>query len=222
MLSQPPDAASSRKPHSARQPKLARKCEASPKPSTVSLRSSTYIASHGNAIREACQQVCHPRGAPLAKHVVLALLSDDGPYVEAVVTSGVDPISLRLSATGSRSGVLSQLLERRAVRRRDVNGIDAGRSTCIRAVFVPSVPVRRRPGLWIGSASAQVGRRRYRTDERMAVLLPARRAWPGTHAMSRDSSMGRRRASSRGRMVRAGCRAHNARRPSTRDVWSGR
>ena len=52
--------------------------------------------------REVLQQVCtSAREVTLAKHAVLALMSDDGTRVEAVVTSGVDSSRLTAVARGS-------------------------------------------------------------------------------------------------------------------------
>ena len=124
------------------------------------------------------QQVCtSARELTLAKHVVLALLSDDGTRMEAVVTSGVDPSRPATVSDGiPRADLLSQMLERRVpVRRRDVNGvIDA--SAAARApegssyLGVPIATASRVYG-WL-SLTHKLGADDFtETDERMAVAL---------------------------------------------------
>jgi PAS domain S-box-containing protein len=125
------------------------------------------------------QQVCtSARDVTLAKHAVIALLSDDGARVGAVLTSGIDPSRRTDGIPGMPSAdVLSQMLEQRMpVRRRDVNdGVD-GPHSVTRAREGSSylgVPIATASGVygWL-SLTDKLGADDFtETDERMVVAL---------------------------------------------------
>jgi two-component system, cell cycle sensor histidine kinase and response regulator CckA len=135
--------------------------------------------SHERDPRGVLQQVCtSARDVTLAKHAVLALLSDDGTRLEAVLTSGVDPSRLTDVTVGIPSAdVLSQMLERRVpVRRRDVNGAtdaqDPARAAPEESSYL-GVPIATASGMygWL-SLTHKLGADDFtETDERMAVAL---------------------------------------------------
>ena len=133
--------------------------------------------------RGVLQQVCtSARELTLAKHVVLAILSDDGTRVETVVTSGVDPSRPAAVSDGiPRADLLWQLLERRMpVRRRDVNGVTdaAVAARASEGASYLGVPIATASGVygWL-SLTHKLGADDFtETDERMAVALAAQAA----------------------------------------------
>jgi PAS domain S-box-containing protein len=129
--------------------------------------------------RGVLQQLCtSAREVTLAKHVVLALLADDGTRVEAVVTSGVGPSRLAAVSEGIPSAdALSHMLEQRVpVRKRDVNSV-----TDAPDLATPALDGSSYLGVPIATASAVYGWLSLihklgaddftETDERMAVAL---------------------------------------------------
>jgi PAS domain S-box-containing protein len=135
--------------------------------------------SHERDPREVLQQVCSAaREITLAKHAVLAALSDDRTRLEAVLTSGVDPSRLAAVTLGIPSAdVLSQRLARRAtVRGRRVNGATESSDPATHAPEGSSylgVPIATASGGygWL-SLTHKLGADDFtETDERMAVAL---------------------------------------------------
>jgi PAS domain S-box-containing protein len=136
--------------------------------------------SHERDPRGVLQQVCTAaRDVTLARHGVLALFSDDGTSVVAVLTSGVD--ASRLTEVGPAlpdADLLSRMRERRTpVRRRDVSGTMGGiADVTTRAPEGPSylgVPIASASGVygWL-SLMHKLGADDFtETDERMAVAL---------------------------------------------------
>jgi PAS domain S-box-containing protein len=136
--------------------------------------------SHERDPRGVLQQVCTAaRDVTLAKYAVLALFSDDGTSVVAVLTSGVD--ASRLTEVGPAlpdADLLSRMRERRTpVRRRDVSGAMGGiADVTTRAPEGPSylgVPIASASGVygWL-SLIHKLGADDFTdTDERMAVAL---------------------------------------------------
>jgi PAS domain S-box-containing protein len=135
--------------------------------------------SHERDPRKVLQQVCSAaREITLAKHAVLAVLSDDRTRVEAVLTSGVDPSRLTAVTLEIPSAdVLSQMLERRMpVRRRSVNGATESsdpRTLAPEGSSYLGVPIATASGVygWL-SLTRKLGADDFtETDERMAVAL---------------------------------------------------
>jgi PAS domain S-box-containing protein len=135
--------------------------------------------SHERDPRGVLQQVCTAaRDVTLAKYAVLALFSDDGTGVVAVLTSGVD--ASRLTEVGPAlpdAEVLSRMREQRTpVRRRDVNGAAAAADVTARAADGASylgVPIASVSGVhgWL-SLMHKLGADDFtEADERMAVAL---------------------------------------------------
>jgi two-component system cell cycle sensor histidine kinase/response regulator CckA len=129
--------------------------------------------------RGVLQQVCtSARDVTLAKHALLALLSDDGARIGAVLTSGVDPSRRTDGIPGMPSAdVLSQMLEQRLpVRRRDVNGAVDTSHSVTRAREGSSylgVPIATASGVygWL-SLTDKLGADDFtETDQQMAVAL---------------------------------------------------
>ena len=129
--------------------------------------------------RGVLQQVCtSARDVTLAKHAVLALLSDDGARVGTVLTSGVDAGRSRAGIPGMPGAdVLSRMLEQRMpVRRPEVtHGVDALHSVtgAREGSSYLGVPIATASGVygWL-SLTDKLGADDFtETDERMAVAL---------------------------------------------------
>jgi PAS domain S-box-containing protein len=129
----------------------------------------------GAVLHEVCVAA---RDVTLAKYAVLAMLSDDGRHLEALLASGVEPSQRKdVSREIPSAGILLQMLERRVpVRTRDVRGAKDVPDVATHEPKGPSylgVPIATASGVygWL-SLTHKLGADDFtETDERMAMAL---------------------------------------------------